>query len=70
MERARRRLASAIDGLRAQFTDADSQEGPSSSSSSSSSSEGAASTIAKIHSMVRERLEDSDCRLSKVKIIC
>uniref|UniRef100_A0A914LCS7 Lethal giant larvae homologue 2 domain-containing protein n=1 Tax=Meloidogyne incognita TaxID=6306 RepID=A0A914LCS7_MELIC len=64
MERARRRLASAIDGLRAQFTDADSQEGP--SSSSSSSSEGAASTIAKIHSMVRERLEDSDCRLSKI----
>ncbi|CAK5062578.1 unnamed protein product [Meloidogyne enterolobii] len=43
MERARRRLASAIDGLRAQFTDADSQEGPSSSS---------ASTIAKIHSMI------------------
>lgn len=60
MDRARRRLASAIDGIRAQFTDADSQEG------GPSSSDSAASTIAKIQSMVKERLESSDCRLSRI----
>lgn len=61
MDRARRRLASAIDGLKAQFTDADS-EGTSSSDDSN-----AASTIAKIHAMVREQLESKGCRLSRVK---
>jgi hypothetical protein len=56
MDRAKRRLVSAIDGIRAQFTDADSQEDPSSTTEPS--------TLLK--NLVKESIEKEHCRLTRV----
>ncbi|KAI3413421.1 hypothetical protein GPALN_010914 [Globodera pallida] len=59
MDRARRRLASAIDGIKAQFTDADSEDAADLPSTATAPPAGQ-------QPMVRERVEPSHCRLSKI----
>uniref|UniRef100_A0A914H9C5 Lethal giant larvae homologue 2 domain-containing protein n=1 Tax=Globodera rostochiensis TaxID=31243 RepID=A0A914H9C5_GLORO len=59
MDRARRRLASAIDGIKAQFTDADSEDTADMPSTATAPPAGQ-------QPMVRERVEPSHCRLSKI----
>ena len=56
MDRAKRRLVSAIDGIKAQFTDADSQDDACSEPS----------TAEKCHYAVKEKIEAAHCRMARV----